>query len=794
MAPAGGTKELRLALVCYGGSSLAIYMHGVTKEILRLVKASSLLEAGQESEATPTERVYIALLKQLEAERDVRTRVVVDIISGTSAGGINGICLAKALAHNRSVDQFRELWFEHGDIDGLLNAPVPTRPAKIAWVLEQAVVHGRAPLKGDEMTRWVYHAFEDMDAAASTPPSITTLMPDDEMLELFVTITDHYGYARQVPGVDPTPVYDARHRHVLAFRLGDGEDQFAGKGANVALTFAARTTSSIPGAFPPVSLSHLEHAIDDLDADADVDFLRDRFFRHYDLADVAPTGTFFVDGGVLDNKPFGHSVEAIRRRTADVEVSRRLVYIEPDPSQDVPSHDSQPEPDVLHAALGGLTGLPRAEPILDDLLDVAALNERVERIKDIVKTQWQEIADKVEEIAPIETLPPSGDDEQLAKMSKALNCEARTQAGYGYATYIRLKISGAVDRYAKTACAVCDLPDDSTHALLAREVLRAWARTEQLFANERDEKTKAAKPTDRQLAFLRTFDLGYGERRLRFVIDGLRGWYPLVGQPDYPTREDLDAAKKCLYDALRQLRHAMDGRGYDETVRSHFRICFAVDTMRDRMRQPGFTPAAYVEEFRAQLRELAEAIETFLEKQLAGFSRELYASMHEAAQGFPEPRKRDLLHRYLGFPFWDVLLYPIQSSTDVSERDEVKIVRISPLDSHHVPAPPQPPKKLVGAKQGHFGAFLSDRGGREHDYLWGRVDSAERLIGMLVRRTKREDETSAEAEAREAQEDEMVDKWTDHVCAAILEEDAGALRDVDELVERIREHSSPLPA
>ena len=33
-------KELRLALVCFGGVSLAIYMHGVTKEILKLVRAS----------------------------------------------------------------------------------------------------------------------------------------------------------------------------------------------------------------------------------------------------------------------------------------------------------------------------------------------------------------------------------------------------------------------------------------------------------------------------------------------------------------------------------------------------------------------------------------------------------------------------------------------------------------------------------------------------------------------------------------------------------------------------------
>ena len=36
-------KELRIALVCFGGISLAVYMHGVTKEILKLVRASSAL-------------------------------------------------------------------------------------------------------------------------------------------------------------------------------------------------------------------------------------------------------------------------------------------------------------------------------------------------------------------------------------------------------------------------------------------------------------------------------------------------------------------------------------------------------------------------------------------------------------------------------------------------------------------------------------------------------------------------------------------------------------------------------
>ena len=33
-------KELRIALVCFGGISLAVYMHGVSKEILKLIRAS----------------------------------------------------------------------------------------------------------------------------------------------------------------------------------------------------------------------------------------------------------------------------------------------------------------------------------------------------------------------------------------------------------------------------------------------------------------------------------------------------------------------------------------------------------------------------------------------------------------------------------------------------------------------------------------------------------------------------------------------------------------------------------
>jgi hypothetical protein len=48
-------KELRIALVCYGGISLAVYMHGVTKEVWHLARASTMRHHGQ-TPAKPVER------------------------------------------------------------------------------------------------------------------------------------------------------------------------------------------------------------------------------------------------------------------------------------------------------------------------------------------------------------------------------------------------------------------------------------------------------------------------------------------------------------------------------------------------------------------------------------------------------------------------------------------------------------------------------------------------------------------------------------------------------------------
>ena len=67
-----------------------------------------------------TEQIYFELLREIG--RSVELRVVVDIIAGASAGGINGTMLARALSHDLPMDALRRLWLENADVSVLLSA------------------------------------------------------------------------------------------------------------------------------------------------------------------------------------------------------------------------------------------------------------------------------------------------------------------------------------------------------------------------------------------------------------------------------------------------------------------------------------------------------------------------------------------------------------------------------------------------------------------------------------------------------------------------------------------------
>ncbi len=88
-----------------------------------------------------------------------------------------------------------------------------------------------------------------------------------------------------------------------------------------------------------------------------------------------------------------------------------------------------------------------------------------------------------------------------------------------------------------------------------------------------------------------------------------------------------------------------------------------------------------------------------------------------------------MLVNYLGFPFWDVLTFPMTSAREIGELNEILVDRISPQDAHALSG-----FDGIGSLKGigfaHFAAFLS-RAYRENDYLLGRLHAVDRLIDIV---------------------------------------------------------------
>ena len=215
-------KELRIGLVCYGGVSLAVYMHGVTKEVWNLARASRAFH----SEAPAMGGVagaYRDVFDMLADEHDLRLRVLPDILSGASAGGINAVFLAQAIFSGRSLEPLTTMWLENADIDKLTaeDARMGWRFAKV-WaqplanfvlrrpgnlVSESVAPETRAevrekvsklmrgrwfqpPFSGETMSAMLIEALEAMDGALADGP----LLPPGHPLDLYVPTTDFHGY------------------------------------------------------------------------------------------------------------------------------------------------------------------------------------------------------------------------------------------------------------------------------------------------------------------------------------------------------------------------------------------------------------------------------------------------------------------------------------------------------------------------------------------------------------------------------------------------------------------------
>jgi patatin-related protein len=716
-------KELRIALVCYGGISLAVYMHGITKEVWRLARASRAFHSGDGDE--PARRsVYYTLLQRIADQTQVELRVLVDILAGASAGGINAVFLGHAIANGRPLDPLTDLWLDSADVDKLLDPEVSTisRIAKtaavpFAWMLgaraggvdatvekgHRAEVKAKLanfvrarwfapPFGGPAFTNLLLDAFDAMDAAPAGPP----LLPDYQPLDLFVTVTDFRGYPEMLRLNSPPEVMEREHRVTLAFQdPGGDERRFADP---IELTFAARATASFPGAFPPFSVRELDAAIAKRGRNwpGRTEFLARALPRHAAIG--AAEDAVLIDGSVLANAPFRPCIDALVKRPARREVDRRFVYIDPKPgrkSVSLGGGGDKEMPGFFATILGALSDIPREQPIRDNLETIEQLSGRIRRQRRIVRAMQPEVEAAIERALGSSFMFLNPTPKRLGAWRSRANDLAAKAAGYAYAAYAHLKIAGVAE---EAATSIFQLGGGGNRARKDRVRRAVWRVVNERGLLGPDCVTPRGLSSE-AIAFLRDFDMSFRTRRLRFVARRLTRMAEQRGG----EREDRERVRKLLNDMLGRY-HTREPHRVDGETRRAF-----VD----------------VEEWPAvAMAALARLLD------LKPLDEETDARLTEALNVLPRGDRRTLLLNYLGYPFYDVATLPLLQGEGLDEFDPIKVDRISPDDATTI-RKGGTEATLKGIQFNSFGAFFS-RAYRENDYLWGRLHGADRLIDITL--------------------------------------------------------------
>ncbi|KQN70983.1 patatin-like protein [Sphingomonas sp. Leaf62] len=707
-------RELRLALVCYGGISLAVYMHGLVKEIWHIARASRAVQDDGEP-LTGSAGVYQAMLTDLAALTGIRLRVLVDIVAGASAGGINGVFLAQAVSTGQSLDPLTDLWLNGADIEALIDpaqspASALSRPwaRPIAWMalgregedassvdiaardeLRQKLdrfVRARwfqPPFGGRAIVDMLLDAFAAMAAAPTGP----RLLPPGQPLDLFVTVTDFAGHPEVLRLNSPKEVVETEHRLVIGFH-DHGGDRLADAAE---LVFAARATSSFPGAFPPFRVGELDAAL----ADRAVDWPgRDAFLRRVlprqSAVGMADQATL-IDGSVLANAPFAPAIDALRERPARRQIDRRFVYLDPAPNHKFGiGTAAEGPPGFFQTILGALSELPRKQPIRDNLDAIQRRSERIERMLAIVDKLRVGVEAEVEQLFGYTLFLDWPTPARLVGWRQRAQVQAAKRAGYGHAAYGLLKVDQVLDRLAdRVATLVEDASPDRVRRL--REGFAQVVADSDAGRFDGDGASEAA------IAFLRSHDLAFRIRRLRLLVRTLSAMEPEQDAAALaPVREAIFASL-TPYLACENADHFAEVR----------------TLVGDKRTDP-----------EALLAAMAEAMD------LTTLDARTDARLSEALAAAPRDIRRPILLAYLGFPFFDIATLPLLGGEGLDEFDPVRVDRIAPDDAPSIRAGGAE-ATLKGIRFNNFGAFFS-RSYRENDYLWGRLHGAERMIDIAL--------------------------------------------------------------
>lgn len=612
------TQEVRFAIVMYGGVSLAIYINGIAQELLRLVRSTA--EAGKLPDGTratlsgtrtdprdslglrPTERVYRQLsyilsdkalhedcrelaqqqendrtskvlterLQALSADdnRPITLKFVVDILSGTSAGGINAIYLAKALANDQSIDELKRLWINEGDIGVLINDKRSVSGLNLA--------NPSPPQSLLNSQRMYLKLLQSMDGMEASNPSSDEDSPYVDEIDLYITTTDIAGIPLPLRLSD-TVVFERRHRNVFHFKYAskevadkDDRNDFAGAN-NPFLAFAARCTSSFPFAFEPMRLADIDGVLDILDNYRGVDktamkkkwmrFFKEKITTSNGAGGVDFAERSFGDGGYLDNKPFTYATETLARRYAPLPVDRKLIYIEPSPEHPEDSPLNPTKPDALANVKAALLDLPAYETIREDLQRLIQRNNLINRINRITAAVDRDLDRSGRERPQLK----SGEWQTLDLAGMV------SKFGVYYLPYRRLRIAAVTDYLAYIVARIRGLEEDSAAFFAVRVLIRVWrekaypdyhrqkppqraeATTEPPRGKTPEELEEEAEANFTANQLLVHYDFSYWMRRLNFIRRKVDALYKLRNFQMNELRDDVVSEEERIIDRLQSI-------------------------------------------------------------------------------------------------------------------------------------------------------------------------------------------------------------------------------------------------
>lgn len=338
VGPGPAVEEVRVAMALNGGVSLAVWMGGGAVE-LDCARRAHLCEEPMGD--FPARTAYHALCGAFAR------RLVVDVMSGSSAGGINGALLAAAAVHRRRLhpDYLRERWIELGDLGALVRQLSEADP----YSLMDGEYFYRELQKTFRAVCWEDRAEPDPEQRNAAPVEPAALDPPPG---LDVTTTDVLGDDRHFADAWGGSVTALEYR--ARFRFRRTEDYQA-----ESLAVAARSSASFPVAFEPFVVRGEEPKR---------------------LAGFKKGPRAVIDGGVLDNAPIAAAIELIKARPAKGYVKRYVCYVNGEPKdvtdRKVPEGETDAEREVREEAerhprlpkvLANVLGLPRKAPFADQL-------------------------------------------------------------------------------------------------------------------------------------------------------------------------------------------------------------------------------------------------------------------------------------------------------------------------------------------------------------------------------------------------------------------------------------------